>query len=80
MSLPFEQAFARLEEILERMNGGKLSLDESLKLYEEADSLIACCSVRLHEAEEKIEALIKKRDGQLSLTSEQQPETAPLSL
>jgi len=31
----FEKAFKRLEEILEKMNEGKVSLDESLKLYEE---------------------------------------------
>lgn len=78
--VPFEKAFTRLEEILEKMNSGKLSLEESLKLYEEADHLIVCCANRLNEAEEKIEMLIKKRDGQLSLNSESQPQTEPLSL
>ncbi|MBS0623220.1 MAG: exodeoxyribonuclease VII small subunit [Verrucomicrobia bacterium] len=79
-AVPFEKAFARLEEILEKMNSGKLSLEESLKLYEEADNLIVCCANRLNEAEEKIEMLIKKRDGQLSLNSESQPQTESLGL
>lgn len=59
----FEKAFTRLETILERMNSGNVALDESLKLYEEADKLIAGCGTRLTAAEEKIEMLIKQRDG-----------------
>jgi exodeoxyribonuclease VII small subunit len=57
--LSYEESFVRLEQILERMNSGNVSLDESLKLYEEADKLIATCSKRLNEAERKIETLIK---------------------
>jgi len=70
---PFEVAFTRLEEILERMNSGTISLDESLKLYEEADALIATCNKRLTDAEKKIEILIKTRNGELSLGSDQRP-------
>jgi exodeoxyribonuclease VII small subunit len=66
--LSFEQAFARLEEILEKMNSGTLSLDESLHLYEEADRLITHCNKRLVQAEQKIEMLIKNRDGEISLS------------
>ena len=58
----FEQAYARLEEILEKMNSGKVSLDDSLKLYEEADQLIVSCNKKLTEAEQKIEVLLKKPD------------------
>jgi len=47
------------------MNSGKVSLDESLKLYEEADRLISSCNKRLSDAEKKIEVLIKNRDGEL---------------
>ena len=56
-TLTFESAYARLEEILEKMNSGKVALEESLKLYEEADKLIVWCSKRLTEAEKKIEIL-----------------------
>lgn len=63
----FERSFSRLEEILERMNSGNVSLDESLKLYEEADNLISGCSKKLKSAETKIEMLIKKREGELAL-------------
>jgi exodeoxyribonuclease VII small subunit len=62
--LSFESAYARLEEILERMNSGKVSLEESLKLYEEADNLITRCTKQLTHAEKKIEMLLKNRDGE----------------
>lgn len=56
------------------MNSGNVSLDESLKLYEEADRLILGCSKKLKSAETKIEMLIKKRDGELLLDSEGSPQ------
>ena len=71
--MTFEEAYKRLEEILDKMNSGKVSLDESLKLYEEADKLIADCTKRLNEAEKKIEMLIKSRSGDLVLDDEGEP-------
>lgn len=73
--LSFEEAFARLEQILERMNSGSIGLDESLKLYEEADKLINACGKRLNDAERKIETLIKNRNGELVLGADQKPVT-----
>ncbi len=78
--LSFEIAFARLEEILERMNSGTINLDESLKLYEEADKLIANCSKRLVDAERKIETLVKNRNGELALGSDSKPQTQDFPL
>lgn len=72
-TISFEAAFARLEEILERMNSGAISLDDSLKLYEEADQLIAICNKRLNEAERRIEILVKNRNGELVCSAEEKP-------
>lgn len=69
----FEQAFMRLEKILEKMHSGNVSLDESLALYEEADKLIMVCGKRLSDAENKIEILIKNRNGELQLGNDQKP-------
>ncbi|MFZ0566185.1 MAG: exodeoxyribonuclease VII small subunit [Chlamydiales bacterium] len=74
----FEQSFARLEEILERMNSGKLTLEESLKLYEEADKLIISCMTRLNGVEKRIELLIKNRNGELILDEEEEAKTEAL--
>lgn len=71
----FERSFARLEEILDRLNAGNVSLDDSLKLYEEADTLIVGCGKKLNAAETRIEMLIKKRSGELSLDAEGKPQT-----
>ncbi len=73
--ISFEASFSRLEEILERMNSGAVSLDESLRLYEEADKLINVCNRRLTEAERRIEVLIKNRQGEVTLGSDQRPMT-----
>lgn len=78
--LTYEAAFARLEEILEKMNSGSCPLDESLKLYEEADTLITTCGKRLNDAERKIEVLIKNRNGELALGGDQRPLTQDFSL
>lgn len=75
----FEAAYARLEEILEKMNSGKVSLEDSLKLYEEADRLIHWCSKRLNEAEKKIEVLVKTRDGELAVDEQSHPQTQPFA-
>lgn len=61
----FEAALARLEEIVEELEQGELSLEQSLKLFEEGVKLARLCSVRLEEAERKVEILMKDRAGKL---------------
>ena len=72
-SLSFETAYARLEEILEKMNSANVALEDSLTLYEEADHLINWCSKRLTEAEKKIEVLVKNRDSELQCNDQGRP-------
>lgn len=60
--LSFEEAFKRLEVILEEMNAS--SLEQAIQLYEEADRLIVFCQKKLKNAEQKIEFLNKKRAHQ----------------
>ncbi len=52
--LTFEQAMERLEEIVSILEGGKSTLDESLKLFEEGTKLTAFCSESLKTAEQTI--------------------------
>lgn len=73
----FEAAYQRLEQILEKMNSGSVSLDASLKLYEEADQLITKCNKKLAEAEQKIEILLKDREGNLQVDQNNQPQSEP---
>ena len=71
--MKFEEAYQRLEEILAKMNSGKVALDDSLKLYEEADKLIVTCQKKLTEAEKKIEMMIKNRNGEVVLDENNEP-------
>ncbi len=59
----FETALKKLEEVVRRLEGGELSLDDSLKAFEEGVKLAGFCSKKLNEAEKRVEILIKQKDG-----------------
>jgi len=61
----FEEALQELETIVQRLEDGNLSLDESLALFEEGIKLSRLCAQRLDEAEKKIEVLLKNENGSL---------------
>ena len=54
----YEDSLTRLEEIVQRLESGQLSLDESLRLFEEGTRLTKICQKRLTEAELRIEKLV----------------------
>ena len=62
-NMSFETAMTRLEQIVRQLEDGKVSLDDSLKLYEEGISLVRLCSGRLDEAEQKIKIIRTSPDG-----------------
>ena len=53
----FEGSLGRLEQIVAALEKGDLSLEDSLKLYEEGIARARYCQTRLEEAEAKIEVL-----------------------
>ena len=53
----FETALRELDEVVQRLEGGNLSLEESLALYERGVTLAAACHLRLQQAERRIEIL-----------------------
>ena len=67
----FETALARLEEIVDKLESGKLTLEESMACFEEGARLQKFCSEKLAAAEKKIELLVQKADG--ALAWEKQP-------
>ena len=62
----FEDDLKRLQKIVEELASGKLSLQDSLKKYEEGIKLAQGCSQVLNESQRKVELLMKK-DGKFSL-------------
>ena len=56
--IDFAKEMARLDEIVEEVSSKTLSLDESLKLYEEGNKIIKELETALKEAEEKVEKIV----------------------
>jgi exodeoxyribonuclease VII small subunit len=73
----FEEALQELETIVQRLEDGNLSLDESLALFEEGIKLSRLCSLRLDEAEKKVEILLKNENGSLSRQPFEPEEDSP---
>ncbi len=61
----FEESLARLEQMLEELESGRLTLDESLARYEEGVKALKKCYEVLRDAEKRVELLIKTEDDQL---------------
>jgi exodeoxyribonuclease VII small subunit len=58
----FEEALGRLEDIVKRMEAGDMTLEESLKAFEEGIKLARLCSRKLDEAERRVEILLKQEE------------------
>jgi exodeoxyribonuclease VII small subunit len=61
--LSFEDALKRLEAIVQRLESGSASLDESINLYSEGDRLRGQCEKRLKDAQMRIEKISLGADG-----------------
>jgi exodeoxyribonuclease VII small subunit len=59
----------KLEDIVARMETGELSLDESLKAFEEGIRLIRLCNGKLDEAQRRIDLLVRNDREDLEVTS-----------
>lgn len=63
----FEASLMDLEKIVRELEQGDLSLEESLKLFEDGVRLSRECQERLNQAERRIEILLKDSDGNPAL-------------
>lgn len=61
--IDFEQAMARLEEIVEKMESGDLPLEDLIVRYEEGMKLVKVCQERLTAAEARIEMITRNSAG-----------------
>ena len=66
----FEVVLSRLEEIVEKMESGGLSLEESMALYEEGIKKAETLNSMLSEARDKVMKLVADKDGASSLKIE----------
>jgi exodeoxyribonuclease VII small subunit len=65
--LKFEDALERLEAIVQQLESGQLSLEESLDVFEEGVKLAVSCQQQLRRADGRVKRLVKRIDGDMEL-------------
>jgi exodeoxyribonuclease VII small subunit len=63
----FEENFSRLEKILEKLESEDVTLEETIKLYEEGLTLTKLCYDRLNDAELRIKEINKSLKGNIEI-------------
>lgn len=61
----FEQSITELEKIVDRLENGDVTLDESLELFEKGIKLSKSCQKMLDSAEKKVSVLMANDDGEM---------------
>ena len=72
----FEQALSELEAVVEHLESGELSLEESLKHFERGIALTRACQKSLAEAEQRVKVLMQT-DGRERLVPFEPPASDP---
>jgi exodeoxyribonuclease VII small subunit len=67
MDKKFESALEELEQVVEQLESGELSLEDSLAAFEKGVGLVRFCNQKLNEVEKKIELLVRDKEGKLEL-------------
>ncbi len=63
----FEDAYQELTDIIDKLESGDLSLDESMALFERGRALVTICEKQLNTAELKVSQLLSDMDGNLRI-------------
>ena len=63
----FEAALEELEQVVEQLDSGELSLEDALAAFEKGVGLVKYCNEKLNEVEKKVELLVKDKEGKLQL-------------
>ena len=63
----FEDDLKKLENVVERLERGDLTLDESVKLFEEGVKLSNACKTELDKAEGRIQVLVQGKRGAMQV-------------
>jgi exodeoxyribonuclease VII small subunit len=72
--LSFEEALERLEKIVQDLESGDLSLEESVKSFEKGIELSKLCKKKLESAEERVKKIVEKEGGGFDLELFEEPE------
>ena len=61
--LSFEEALRALEDVVRKLEGGEVPLEETIGLYERGEALRRHCQARLDAAQARIEKIVQGPDG-----------------
>ena len=61
----FEERLTQLEQVVEKLERGELSLEESVRLFEEGVKLSDTCKAELEKAEGRVQVLVEGRNGKM---------------
>ena len=65
-NMNFEEAMAKLENEVKKLEGGNMTLDESVATYEEAVKLVRVCNEKLENVERRVRILTESSDGSIT--------------
>jgi exodeoxyribonuclease VII small subunit len=65
-AMSFEDALAELEQIVRRLEGGQVKLDEAILSYERGAQLKRHCESKLNEAQQRVERIVIGPNGAVS--------------
>ena len=64
--IKFEEAMLKLEDEVRKLEGGNMTLDESINAFEEAIKLVKICNDKLENAQRRVRVLTEGDDGTVS--------------
>jgi exodeoxyribonuclease VII small subunit len=65
-AMSFEEALAELEQIVRRLEGGQVKLDEAILSYERGALLKRHCERKLNEAQQRVDRIVIGADGEVT--------------
>jgi exodeoxyribonuclease VII small subunit len=72
--LSFEEALEKLEKIVQDLESGDLSLEDSVKSFEQGIELSKLCKKKLESAEERVKKIVEKEGGGFDMELFEEPE------
>ena len=66
-AMSFEDALAELEQIVRRLEGGQVKLDEAISSYERGAQLKRHCEQKLQEAQQRVDRIVIGPDGAVTV-------------
>ncbi|MEO7163344.1 MAG: exodeoxyribonuclease VII small subunit [Bdellovibrionia bacterium] len=66
-NVSFESSLEQLQKAVKKLEGGELSLEDSLRQFEEGVRLTRVCQEYLSTAEQRVELLMKASEGQVEV-------------